>query len=95
MRFLKRVEMPALAPALVSGRTDMPQRTLVPKNHISVYSDESAKRALARTDNPMPIIRIVYPDKTDYLIEVDVGGQVGYVEEGHYTLESDRLLRAR
>ena len=60
---------------------------LVPEKEVTIYADVEGVRKLGTETRPMPVTRLHFPDKTDYVVEVYWHGRSGYVKEGPYHLE--------
>lgn len=76
-------KLPILA-LLIAGCANSAQSELVPLQEIKVYTDEG--EVIAKITKPVPVVRIIYVDKTDYVVEVRVDGKRGLVKDGFYKI---------
>lgn len=57
-------------------------REVVPQSKMLVYEDVTAGPVIGSSDAPLPVLSIIYPDKTTYVLKVCYHGRVGYVRDG-------------
>lgn len=65
-------------------------REVVPNDRMQVYSEPEGGMEIGLAQEPLPILEIVYPDKTDYVLKVCFGGKVGFVRSGFKEIRSSR-----
>jgi len=63
-------------------------REVVPKDGMKVYSEPEGRVEIGVSHAPLPILEIVYPDKTDYVLKVCFGGKVGFVRSDFKEIRS-------
>ena len=62
------------------------QMELVPAGQVTIYKELKGGEVIGVTSAPLPVNRLVYPDKTDYVVEVSYQGKRGYVRDGSFHL---------
>ncbi len=63
-------------------------REVVPNDGMQVYSEPVGGVKVGLAHEPLPILEIVYPDKTDYVLKVCFGGKVGFVRSDFKEIRS-------
>lgn len=54
---------------------------LIPVGQVTIYKDVAGREILGVSSHALPVIDLVYLDKTDYVVEVEFGGKRGYVRK--------------
>lgn len=82
---LKLVPLALLLSALIAGcKSDM---ELIPNGEVTIYRSEEGNEILGLSSERLEVTRLIYPDKTDYVVQVRYKGQVGYVRKGAFHIE--------
>lgn len=71
----------------LQGCSQQPKTLLVPRDEVTVYQDIAGRRPLGKSREPMEVVKCIYPDKTDYVVEVVYKGGTAYVRDGWFAFE--------
>ena len=61
--------------------------SLLPAGSVTVYADANCGSVIGTTSQPLAVLAIEYPDKTDYRVRVRYEGRDGYVCGGNFRLQ--------
>lgn len=85
--FSKLIAVMAALSLTACGRSP---REVVPNDGMQVYSEPEGGVEIGLAHEPLPILEIVYPDKTDYVLKVCFEGKVGFVRSEFKEIRSSR-----
>ena len=80
----------ALLMAAFAGCKSHSNLMLVPLGEVEVYPDIQGETAMGTSSTPLRVVRIMYLDKSSYIVEVDFHGQSGYVKSGAFHLRESK-----
>lgn len=78
---------------VLTGCRDGSDLILVPTGEVLIYSDRQEAKILGKSSKPLDVVRTAYPDKTDYIVEVEFDGQRGFVKDGLFRLIEGRVAK--
>lgn len=63
-----------------------PDIGIIPVGEVTVYKKSDGPEVLGVASNPLPVKRVIYLNKADYVVEVEYQGGRGYVRGGAFHL---------
>ncbi|UOT00204.1 hypothetical protein LZZ50_07685 [Xanthomonas arboricola] len=63
-----------------------PDIGIIPVGEVTVYKKADGPEVLGVASNPLPVKKVVYLNKADYVVKVEYQGRCGYVRGGAFHL---------
>ena len=83
---MRVLELLAVSSLLLVACDSRP-RSLEPMGTVTVYSDANCQSIVGATSQSLKVDGLIYPDKTDYVVQVSFQGQPGYVCSDNFELK--------
>ncbi|WP_349999540.1 hypothetical protein [Stenotrophomonas lacuserhaii] len=90
---MRKLMLIVAALAFISACVDSKNHLLIPKGIVNIYLDVSGGDPVGTIADPVKVISIKYPDKSDYVVEVEVEvlGRSYYVRDGNFELHDGSI----
>lgn len=88
---MRKLMLIVAALAFISACVDSKNHLLIPKGIVNIYLEASGGDPVGTIVDPVKVISIKYPDKSDYVVEVEVQGQSYYVRDGNFELHDGSI----
>ncbi|MDX3933794.1 MAG: hypothetical protein QHC77_17825 [Stenotrophomonas sp.] len=88
---MRKLMLIVAALAFISACVDSKNHLLIPKGIVNIYLEVSGGDPVGTIADPVKVISIKYPDKSDYVVEVEVLGRSYYVRDGNFELHDGSI----
>lgn len=88
---MRKLMLIVAALAFISACVDSKNHLLIPKGIVNIYLEVSGGDPVGTIADPVKVISIKYPDKSGYVVEVEVLGRSYYVRDGNFELHDGSI----